>query len=122
MKQITSKIKGAGAVIKSAFTLICMGFGSQAFAALPTVSNPTTTVQSGDFIGLIQAYAKDIGVVAGLVIGFLAMVIVAKNMIGVYNEIGAGKKTWGDMGIHGGMGVLLLVFVVYLLTEAAKIL
>jgi len=57
----------------------------------------------------------------GLILGTIAFLAVAKNMIATYNEIGEGKKTWGDMGMHGGMGVLLLVFVVYLLTQAATV-
>ena len=60
-------------------------------------------------------------IVLGLILGTIAFLAVAKNMIATYNEIGEGKKTWGDMGMHGGMGVLLLVFVVYLLTQAATV-
>ena len=56
-----------------------------------------------------------------VILGTIAFLAVAKNMIATYNEIGEGKKTWGDMGMHGGMGVLLLVFVVYLLTQAATV-
>ena len=33
-----------------------------------------------------------------------------------------GKGTWGQVGMQFGVGVLLLVFVVFLLTEAAAIL
>ncbi len=94
---------------------------SNAQAALPTTAAPTNAAADGDYIGLLQGYAYDIGIVIGLVLGLLAFLAVAKNMIAIYNEIGSGKKTWGDMGMHGGMGVLLLVFVVFLLTEAAGI-
>lgn len=90
-------------------------------AALPTTSNPSNNPASGDYIGLIKGYAFDIFIVIGLVLGTLAFITVSKNMIATYNEIGAGKRTWGDMGMHGGMGVLLLVFVIYLLTEAATV-
>ena len=56
-----------------------------------------------------------------MILGTIAFLAVARNMISTYNEIGDGKKTWGDMGMHGGMGVLLLVFVVFLLTEASTV-
>ena len=90
-------------------------------AALPTTAAPSNAAADGDYIGLLKGYAFDIGIVLALVLGTIAFIAVAKNMIAVYNEIGAGKKTWGDMGMHGGMGVLLLVFVVFLLTEASGI-
>lgn len=98
--------------------LMCL---SDVHAALPDTADPTNAAADGDYIGLLKGYAFDISIVIGLVIGTLAFLTVSKNMISIYNEIGAGKKTWGDMGMHGGMGVLLLVFVVYLLTEAAGV-
>lgn len=94
---------------------------STAHAALPSTADPSNAAADGDYIGLLKGYAFDIAIVLGLVIGTIAFLAVAKNMIAVYSEIGAGKRTWGDMAMHGGMGVLLLVFVVYLLTEAAGI-
>ncbi len=94
---------------------------NSASAALPDTADPTNAAADGDYIGLIKGYAFDIFIVIGLVLSTLAFIVVSKNMIATYNEIGAGKKTWGDMGMHGGMGVLLLVFTVYLLTEAAGV-
>lgn len=107
--------------------LITTGMGatlvltSQAHAALPTTANPTNAPASGDFIGLFKGYAYDIAIVFGLILGTIAFLVVANNCIGVYKEVGDGRKTWGDLGTHGGFGVLLLVLCVYLLTEAAKI-
>ena len=92
-----------------------------AFAALPTTSDPTNAAADGDYIGLLQGYAFDIGIVIGLIVGTVAFVAVSNQMIGTYTNIGRGRATWGDMGMQAGAGVLLLVFVVYLLTEAAAI-
>lgn len=111
--------------MKKLFSALVTGFAmaaaTSANAALPTTAAPTNAAAAGDYIGLLQGYAFDIGIVIGLVLGTIAFLAVAKNMIATYNEIGAGKKTWGDMGMQGGMGVLLLVFVVFLLTEAAGV-
>ena len=52
----------------------------------------------------------------------LAFFAVSKNTIGAYGEVQDGKGTWGQLGVNFGAGVLLLVFVVFLLTEAAAIL
>lgn len=113
MKAI-SKLTGAFGAMMAAMT-------TQVHAALPTTADPTNAPADGNYIELIKGYAFDIGIVVGLIIGTVAFIVVASNMIGTYKEIGAGKKTWGDMGMHGAMGVLLLVFVVYLLTEAAAV-
>lgn len=97
-------------------------FGAaNAMAALPTVAAPTNAASEGNYIELLKGYAFDISILLGLVLGVVAFLVVVNNMIGVYKEIGAGKKQWGDMGMHGGMGVMLLVFVIYLLTEASKV-
>jgi len=113
-------VKHLSAIKASMTTFLLLAF-STAEAALPDIAAPSNAAATGDYIGQWKGYAYDIGLVGGLVLGLIAFLSVAKNMIGVYAEIGAGKKTWGDMGMQGGMGVLLLVFVVFLLTEAAGI-
>ena len=121
MKQLVVTCKERLVSMKTALTALLFFAFSNVHAALPDTADPTNTAADGDYIGLIKGYAFDIAIVLGLILGTVAFLAVSKNMIAVYNEIGAGKKTWGDMGMHGGMGVLLLVFVVYLLTEAAAV-
>ncbi|ABM21212.1 MULTISPECIES: TIGR03745 family integrating conjugative element membrane protein [Marinobacter] len=106
---------------KHGVAMAMLAFGTQVHAALPTTTNPSQAPAQGDYIGLLKGYAYDIAIVLGLILGTIAFLAVARNMISTYNEIGDGKKTWGDMGMHGGMGVLLLVFVVFLLTEASTV-
>jgi integrating conjugative element membrane protein (TIGR03745 family) len=106
---------------KAATGMLMLSVGTQVHAALPTTANPSQAPAQGDYIGLLKGYAYDIALVLGLILGTIAFLVVVNNMIATYNEIGNGKKTWGDMGMHGGMGVLLIVFVVYLLTEAASV-
>lgn len=107
--------------VKTAITTMLLLFFSNAQAALPDIANPSNAAADGDYIGLMKGYAYDALIVGGLVIGAIAFYRVASNAISVYGEIGAGRKQWGDLGMHGLMGVLLLVFVVYLLTEASGI-
>lgn len=121
MKQMIVSSKTKLSALKTAFVSFMFFAVSSAHAALPETADPSKAAAEGDYIGLLKGYAFDIAIVLGLVLGTIAFLAVAKNMVAVYNDIGAGKKTWGDMGMHGGMGVLLLVFVVYLLTEAAGI-
>lgn len=121
MKEMFVTSKNKLAAMKMAIATMFLFAFSNAQAALPDTADPTNAAADGDYIGLLKGYAFDIAIVLGLILGTIAFLAVAKNMVAVYNDIGAGKKTWGDMGMHGGMGVLLLVFVVYLLTEAAGI-
>lgn len=106
---------------KVAFVSMMWMFMGQAHAALPTTAAPTNAAAAGDYIGLAKGYAYDILILGGLIICALGFYTVASNAIGVYKEIGAGKKEWGDLGMHTLAGVLLLVLVVYLITEASTI-
>ena len=93
-----------------------------AMAQLPTTAPPSRGSTSGNYIQLMQDYAYDIFIFLGLSIATLAFFVVSKNTIGAYGEVQDGKGTWGQLGVNFGAGVLLLVFVVFLLTEAAAIL
>ena len=120
--QYLLNLKNRVVSVKSAMYSIFLMMAAQTNAALPTMAEPSQNANDGDFIGVAKGYMYDIGIVLGLGIATVAFIVVANNMIGVYKEIGAGKKTWGDMGMHGAAGVVLLVFVVYLLTQAADVL
>ena len=117
------KIKQASA--KIAATALAFVASAPVFATatngLPTVSAPSTG-STTNYIELIQGYALDSFLVLGLILGTVAFIMVAKNVTKVYGEIGNGKAEWGDMGAHLVGGVLLLVFVVFMLTKAASIL
>lgn len=108
--------KGAAAV--AAFVLSA----GHAMAQLPTTAPPSRGSTAGNYIQLMQDYAYDIFLFIGLAVATLAFFAVSKNVIGAYGEVQDGKGTWGQLGVNFGAGVLLLVFVVFLLTEAATIL
>ena len=121
MNNIIKNGKKKMAAAKIAVTSLALVGATSVQAALPSTAAPSNAAAAGDYIGLIKGYAFDIAIVLGLLLGTIAFLTVSKNMIAVYAEIGAGKKTWGDMGMHGGMGVLLLVMVIYLITEASTV-
>ncbi len=104
----------AGAVLVTTGNVVAQG--------LPTTAAPSRGTTSGNYIQLMQDYAYDIFLFLGLAVATLAFFAVSKNVIGAYGEVQDGKGTWGQLGINFGAGVLLLVFVVFLLTEAAAIL
>ncbi len=91
-------------------------------AALPTTAPPTRSADDGNFIQLLQNYAYDIGIFAGLALALVVFFIVIKNTIVAYNDIPNGRSTMGAVAMQAGVGVLLMVFIMFLLTEAAGIL
>lgn len=93
-----------------------------AFAALPTTAPPTRGAPAGNFITLLQNYAFDIAVFGGLAIAVVVFFIVSKNVIQTYSLVPEGRSTMGQVGMQAGVGVLLLVFIIFLLTQAAVIL
>ncbi len=93
-----------------------------AIAALPTTAAPSRGATSGGYIELFQNYAYDVALVVGLILGTARFLIVASNAISVYGDIGKGRKQFSDLGGHLAAGVLLMVFTVYMLTEASSVL
>jgi len=106
----------------AAGTAALMTLIQPARAALPTTAPPTRSADDGNFIQLLQNYAYDIGIFAGLALALVVFFIVIKNTIVAYNDIPNGRSTMGAVAMQAGVGVLLMVFIMFLLTEAAGIL
>ncbi len=117
-RQILRKLNGKVAAVGASL----MVMAGQAMAALPTTAPPSRGTTAGNYIKLMQDYAYDVFVFIGLAVATVVFFIVAKNTVGAYGEVQDGKGTWGQVGMQFGIGVLLLVFVIFLLTEAATIL
>lgn len=118
-KKLRARITQRVALVGASLSL----FGAEVMAqALPTTAPPTRGGAAGNYIEMMQNYAYDIFIFLGLAVATVAFFAVTKNTIGAYGEVQDGKGTWGQVGMQFGVGVLLLVFVVFLLTEAAAIL
>jgi len=105
-----------------ALIALLQGYALSAFAQLPAQADPDSgAVRPGNIIDAIKFSAKDIRLVAGLIIATVVFIIVTTNAIAVYKEIRDGRRTWGDLGMHAGAGAVLIVFVVFLLTQAQDI-
>lgn len=92
-----------------------------AHAVLPTPVPPSTAPAAGDWIGLIQGYIKDGGLVLGLAIAVLGFLWVAYLAFAKFNEARQGKAEWAEVGVLGIVGAVVLIFASYLLTEAAGV-
>ncbi len=90
--------------------------------ALPTVAPPSRGASSTNYIEMLQNYAFDIFIFAGLLLGSLGFLYVVRNTLDTYSQVPEGRATMGAVGLQAGAGVLILVFIVFLLTEASGIL
>jgi integrating conjugative element membrane protein (TIGR03745 family) len=100
---------------------LALSTGSTARAELPTPVPPSTSPAAGDWIGLIEGYIRDGGLVLGLAIAVLGFLWVAYLAFAKFNEARQGKAEWAEVGVLGIVGAIVLIFASYLLTEAAGV-
>ena len=101
--------------------LIAVAVDQTAWAALPTPVAPSTAPAAGDWLGLIQGYIRDGGIVLGLAIAILGFLWVAYLAFAKFNEARQGKAEWAEVGVLGIVGAVVLIFASYLLTQAAGV-
>ena len=104
-------------ISKSLSPVVAVLFPLPLWAALPTPVAPP----AGDWIGLIQGYIKDGGLVLGLAIAVLGFLWIAYLGFAKFNEARQGKAEWAEVGVLGIVGAIVLIFASYLLTEAAGV-
>ncbi len=93
-----------------------------AMAALPTAVAAGQGVASGDYIALAQQYFKSGFLFLGLLLASYALYTVAGGAISKFNEFRIGRAELSDVVVYAVVGVVILVIIVYLLTEASTIL
>ena len=106
---------------KSVLAASAVLFPLPLWADLPTPVAPSTAPAAGDWIGLIQGYIKDGGLVLGLAIAVLGFLWIAYLGFAKFNEARQGKAEWAEVGVLGIVGAIVLIFASYLLTEAAGV-
>ena len=113
--------KKAAVIRKATLATAAVGCPMPLWAALPTPVAPSTGPPAGDWIGLIQGYIKDGGLVLGLAIAVLGFLWIAYLGFAKFNEARQGKAEWAEVGVLGIVGAIVLIFASYLLTEAAGV-
>lgn len=109
---------------RAAIALLPLGFlalTQPAFAVLPTMEDPSRG-QGNGIMQTLQNYGYDI-------VLLIALLVVSSMFIGVcyhaytrYSEIHTGRATWGQFGLTVGVGAVLLVVGIWLLTKATGVL
>lgn len=90
-------------------------------AALPQMEAPSRGEGRG-IIQTLQNHGFDVIGLIALAIAAAAFCGVAYHAYGAYSEVQSGKKTWGQFGLTCGVGALLLVIIIWLLTKGTGVL
>lgn len=105
-----------------ALAFLAAGLLPQAsLAALPTVAAPTSGNGGGGLMGTLQGYLAMAGVLVGLTLATAAFLVVGGGALGQFNEARQ-RGEWGGFATTLIIGVILIVAVVWLATQAATIL
>ena len=104
----------------TALGLLGLSASPSLWAALPTPVAPSTGPAAGDWIGLIQGYIKDGGLVLGLAIAVLGFLWVAYLGFAKFNEARQGKAEWAEVGVLGIVGAIVLIFASYSVDRSCR--
>lgn len=87
---------------------------------LPTVDAPSQG-GGGGLLSQLQGYLYDFGLVIGLVLCTVAFLMVGSSALASFKEARE-RETWGKFAVTVIIGVVLIVAVIWLATEASQIL
>ncbi|MDO5055666.1 MAG: TIGR03745 family integrating conjugative element membrane protein [Pasteurella oralis] len=116
---ISNSMKKMKGLFSSGLLLVVTA--QNALADLPTMQAPSRGEGSG-IMATIKNHAYDAVILGGLLLGAVGFMKVAGALISEFGEVQAGRKKWGDLGMLALVGAILLVVIIWLITEASKIL
>ncbi len=94
----------------------------QAMALMPTAEGKgSTAATSGDWLDLFTKYLDSGADVIAWGAVILAFIVVAVVTVGKFNDARKNKAEWAEVGLTAGVGTVILLFVVFLATEATKV-
>lgn len=96
-------------------------WSTTAYADLPVVEGPKST-KDKSFYGQLTGHLNDGIVLGGLILAAASMLTVGNAIITTFAEVRDGRATWAKFGMLCVVGVILIVVVIWLASEAATIL
>lgn len=121
MKKLTNRIAQSGKQLM-ALVVTALVLASQTVeAALPVAVAPSNAPAAGNWLELIKGYARDAGLVIGLILAVVAFLWIAWIAIAKFNEARAGRAEWGEVGLTAVIASGVMIFISYLLTEASNV-
>ncbi len=116
MQHLKSLIHQPGLIVLTLMLSI-----DNALAALPTPVAPSNGAPNGNWLDLMQGYVKDVGLVIGLLIAVVVFLWMSWILIAKFNEARRGQADWGEVGVVAVVGVGVMIFISYILTEASNV-
>lgn len=92
------------------------------YANLPGAPSTDSSSGKSGYTGQFTDYIMDGAILLLLVMAFVGLIIVGKNIMSTYSEISDGKAQYKDLGVSVVVGIVILSGFIYLLTEAADVL
>jgi len=119
MKILKGLLKNKMTVLITALALLPL----QAMATMPKAvdSGGSGAATSGDWLALLTGYldkGTDLIAWGVAILGFIVLAVVT---LGKFNEARKGKAEWAEVGLTAGVGAVILLFMVFLATEATKV-
>ena len=96
-------------------------FSQTTLAELPTPVDPSTGAPSGNWLDLVKGYIKDGGLILGLALSLVGFLWISWIGLAKFNEARQGLTEWGEVGLYGIAGGAMLLFITFLLNEAANV-
>ena len=129
MTQLKELFVKAGERVKKGHTaLLAMALSipsvasAQDSSGLPAIEDPSGDSGAGDgLISTLQGYLFDFGALIGLVLCAVAFLMVAAASVASFKEARE-RETWGKFAVTVIIGVVLIVAIIWLATEALPIL
>ncbi len=108
-----------GLPLMASFILLPM----QAMAAMPTAvdSGASGAATSGDWLALLTGYVDKGTDLIAWGVAILGFIVLAVVTLGKFNDARKNKAEWSEVGLTAGVGVVILLFMVFLSTEATKV-
>ena len=126
MTQLKELFVKAGERVKKGRTaLLTMALSAPTVVSaqgLPAIEDPSGDSGAGDgLISTLQGYLFDFGALIGLVLCAVAFLMVAAASVASFKEARE-RETWGKFAVTVIIGVVLIVAIIWLATEALPIL
>lgn len=96
-----------------------MALPTVALAQLPQLEEPSQG--GGGLISTLQGYLYDFGALIGLILCVVAFLVVGSSAVASFKEARE-RETWSKFTVTVVVGVVLIVAIIWLATEAAPIL
>lgn len=96
--------------------------GAPAWAQnLPTAPEPDSGFEEGNWIDLMRGYLYEGAIVLGTLIAVASFLWVSWTALAKFNEARQGKAEWGEVGLLGIVGAVVLLVLSFFVNQAISI-